>query len=93
MVEYEALMLGLKVPIEIFVTHLHIYGDSQLIMNQVNEIYNTKDEKLISCKNIISKLLAYFEEYQLENIPRNNNRLANAMASAASLILIKVEGR
>jgi len=28
MVEYEALILGLKVAIEIGVTHLHIYGDS-----------------------------------------------------------------
>jgi len=62
-------------------------------VNQVNEIYNTKDEKLTIYKNIISKLLTCFEEYQLENIPRNNNRLVDAMASAASLIPIEVEGR
>lgn len=62
-------------------------------MNQVNEVYNTKDEKLIPCKDVVAKLLAYFEECQLENIPRNNKRLADAMASAASLIPIKVESR
>ena len=93
MVEYEALILGLKAIIEIGVTHLYIYGDSQLIVNQVNEIYSTKDEKLIPYKDLVVKLLAFFEEYQLENIPRNNNRLVDAMASAASLIPIEVKGR
>jgi len=93
MAKYEALILGLKVEIEIGVTHLHIYGDSQLIVIKVNEIYNTKDEKLITYKNIISKLLVCFEEYQLKNIPRNNNKLVDAMASAALLISIEVEGR
>jgi len=62
-------------------------------VNQVNEIYNSKDEKLIPYKDIILRLLAYFEEHQVENIPRNNNKLVDAMASAASLIPIKVEGR
>jgi len=62
-------------------------------VNQVNEIYNTKDEKLIPYKEIILKILIYFEKYQLKNIPRNNNRLVDAMASAASLIPIEVEGR
>lgn len=33
MVEYEALILGLKATIEIGVTQLHIFGDSQLIVN------------------------------------------------------------
>jgi len=93
MAKYEALILGLKATIEIDVTHLHIYEDSQLIVNQINEIYNTKDEKLIPYKDLVAKLVACFEEYQLENIPRNNSRLANAMASAASLIPIEVERR
>jgi len=93
MVEYEALILGLKATIEICVMHLHIYGDSQLIVNQFNEIYNTKDEKLIPCKDLVAKLLTCFKEYQLENISRNNNRLVDAMASAVSLIPIEVEGK
>jgi len=56
-------------------------------------MYNTKDEKLISYKDLVAKILAFFEEYQLENILRNNNRLVDAMESAASLIPIEVEGR
>jgi len=62
-------------------------------VNQVSEIYNTKDEKLIPYKYFVAKLLSCFKEYQLENISRNNNRLADAMASAASLTPIEVEGK
>lgn len=40
--EYEALTNGLKMAIEWRITKLHIYGDSQLIINQVNENYLTK---------------------------------------------------
>ena len=93
MVEYEALILGLKVAIEIGITQQHIYEDSQLIVNQVSEVYYTKDEKLIPYKDFVAKLLSCFKEYQLENIPRNNNRLVDAIASAASLIPLEVEGK
>ena len=36
-VEYEALTNGLKMAIEWRFIELHIYGDSQLIINQVND--------------------------------------------------------
>jgi len=39
-VEYEALILGLKESISMVVKNIHIYGDSQLILNQVNDVCN-----------------------------------------------------
>ena len=85
--------MGLKADIEIGISRIHIYGDSQLIVKQVNEVYKTKDEKLIPYRNYVIKLLTYFKEYQFESVPRNSNRLADAMASAASLIPLKVENK
>ena len=35
-VEYEALTNGIKMALEWRITELHIYGDSQLVVNQVN---------------------------------------------------------
>jgi len=93
MVEYEALIFGFKAAIEIGVTRLHIFGDSQLIVNQVMEFYHTKYEKLVPYKELVAKLLSHFKEFQLENIPRNGNSLADVMASAASLTPIEVEGK
>ena len=45
--EYEAFKNGLKMAIEWRIIELHIYGDSQLIINQVNDDYLTKDDKLV----------------------------------------------
>jgi len=83
----------LKATIEIGITQLHIYRDSQIIVNQVSEVYNTKAKKIIPYKDFIAKLPFYFKEYQLENILRSNNRLVDAMVSTASLTPIDVEGK
>ena len=62
-------------------------------MKQVNEVYKTKDEKLIPYRDFVIRIISCFEEYQLESIPRNSNRLVDAMASVASLIPLEVEGK
>jgi len=38
-VEYEALVIGLKMAAEWQIKELHVYGDSQLVINQVNDDY------------------------------------------------------
>lgn len=45
-VEYEALILGLKVAIELKFEHLLIYGDSQLVVNQILGTYQCHNELL-----------------------------------------------
>lgn len=45
--KYEALTNKLKLALEWRITKLHIYGDSQLIVNQVNHEYQKKDDKLV----------------------------------------------
>ena len=37
--EYEALLTGLKLAIEVRVEHLKVYSDSQLVVNQVKGTY------------------------------------------------------
>jgi len=49
-VEYEALVIGIKLAIGWNIKELQVYGDSQLVINQVNDDYQTKDEKLIPYK-------------------------------------------
>ena len=48
---------------------------------------------MIPYKELVDKILSHFKDFQIENIPRNNNMLADAMASVASLTLIEVEGK
>ena len=47
MAEYEACIAGLREAIILGIKKLRVFGDSQLIINQTNGEWKTKDEKLI----------------------------------------------
>lgn len=46
--EYEELVTGLRMAIKWKIKTLHVYGDSQLVINQVNDEYDTIDENLMA---------------------------------------------
>ena len=58
--EYEALINSMKIVAEWRVDQLDVFGDSQLVINQVNDIYQTKDEKLVPYKCMVDDLKKYF---------------------------------
>ena len=86
MAEYEALVLGLKLALEWKLTSLEAYGDSQLIINQVTNTYQTKDEKLVPYKHMVDTLKACFVHITFEQISIEKNRATDAMATLASLL-------
>ena len=45
MAEYEALVNGLRITIELGIRHLDIRGDSQLVVNQVMKELSCRDAK------------------------------------------------
>ena len=47
-VEYQALIIGLQMVIEVKITSLEIYGDSNLVINQHLALYEVKSDDLIS---------------------------------------------
>ena len=77
MVQYESLILGMKVAILMNMKKIKIFDDSELIIKKVSNIYNTKDPKLQPYKEMVESLLIYFN--------------VDAMASAASLDPISIE--
>lgn len=85
-VEYEALTIGLKMSIEWNVKELHVYGDSQLVINQINDEYQTKDDKLMPYKQLVEEFKGHFTEITFTQIPRNENKAVDAMATIASLL-------
>lgn len=84
-VEYEALVNRIKLAIEWKVAELHIYGDSQLIINQINDAYQTRDEKLMPYKRMVDDLKKYFSFVSFQQIPKSANRVADTMATLASI--------
>lgn len=85
-VEYEALTTGLRIAVQWKIQELHVFGDSQHVTHQATNDYQTKDEKLMPYKKMVDDFKQYFIKITFDKIPREKNRVANAMATIASLI-------
>lgn len=88
MVEYEALVIGIKMAMEWKISNLNVYEDSQLVINQVNDDYQTKDEKIMPYKRMVDEFKKYFVFIHFEQVPRIENKATNAMETIASLLEI-----
>ncbi|KAH9323722.1 hypothetical protein KI387_018361, partial [Taxus chinensis] len=84
--EYEALVLGLQVALHLGVKSINIFGDSQLVFNQVMGIYQCKNEELQKYKHYVDSLLTSFTCYSIQTIPRSTNKFMDTMACLASQI-------
>ena len=82
--EYEALLAGLRMAKDMSIKVLDIYSDSQLVVNQVLGEYQARGLKMVAYLNKTRDLLAQFEKYTLQQIPRDQNSNADALAKLAS---------
>ncbi|XP_022156791.1 uncharacterized protein LOC111023625 [Momordica charantia] len=81
---YEALFVGLRMAKGLGATHLLIFSDSQLIVNQIREDYQTKDPWMEKYLGKVRSHLAYFQTYEIRQIPRLQISNADALAKLAS---------
>ncbi|XP_050916517.1 uncharacterized protein LOC127131649 [Lathyrus oleraceus] len=89
MAEYEACIYGLEASIDLRIKILEVYGDSALVISQVKGDWETRDSKLIPFKEHIRKLVPYFDEISFHHISREENQLADALATLASMFRVK----
>jgi ribonuclease HI len=68
MTEYEALLCGLRITIEIGIKRLNIRGDSKLIINQVMKNASCYDEKMEAYCNAVRALEDKFYGIELNHI-------------------------
>ncbi|KAK1589529.1 hypothetical protein Q3G72_034984 [Acer saccharum] len=82
--EYEALIAGLKVCTILGADEVEIFSDSQVVVNQVLDEYQERDESMITYLELAKELLGRFKEYRIVNVPREENEQADALAKLAS---------
>ncbi|XP_024164021.1 uncharacterized protein LOC112171000 [Rosa chinensis] len=87
--EYEALIIGLEVLLELGVRDVQVRGDSLLVINQLQEKYRCASCLLIPYWNGAIELLDQFDDVDLEYIPRESNFAANELAQLATGITLK----
>jgi ribonuclease HI len=84
MVEYEALLCGLKITIEIGVKRLDVRGDAQLVIGQVMKNASCHDDKMEAYCKAVRALEDKFYGIELNHVPRRYNEEANELAKIAS---------
>ncbi|KAJ9553056.1 hypothetical protein OSB04_017101 [Centaurea solstitialis] len=82
--EYEALIAGLDIAYKLGARHLNARSDSLLIVNQVNGDFQAKDSKMMSYLKIVKDRVARFDHFAIEQIPRDLNTQADALANLGS---------
>jgi len=83
--EWQALILGLRLARKHGERHVVVKGDSTLVVKQVNREWKTKNPALLPLRTQAEELLAQFESWSVEWIPRNENRRADELGRAAPL--------
>ncbi|KAM1369606.1 hypothetical protein ACFX2F_040171 [Malus domestica] len=82
--EYQALIIGLQMAINMEITTLEVYGDSKLIISQLLTEYEVRKDDLVPYFRLATQLLQKFEAVTLEHVPRKENQMADALPNLAS---------
>ena len=83
--EYEVLLVGLGLDKalrdkNVGDKNVKIYGDSRLVVSQVNGEYEARDETMIKYLRIVRATMTHFEECTIEDIPREENMKVGALS-------------
>ncbi|CAL1384138.1 unnamed protein product [Linum trigynum] len=82
--EYEAVLAGLHMARELGAQKVNVKSDSALVVNQLNEVYEVKEESLGAYVNSVRKKCAWFREVTFTHIPREENAHADALSKLAT---------
>jgi ribonuclease HI len=84
MAEYEALLCGLRIVVEMGIKHLDVRGDTQLVIDQVMKNASCHDDKMEAYCNTVRALEDKFYGIELNHVPHRHNEEADELAKIAS---------
>ncbi|GJU57051.1 reverse transcriptase domain-containing protein [Tanacetum coccineum] len=82
--EYEALIAGLRISEQMGVKNLQANVNSHLVANQVNGTYVAKEADMIRYLEKVRALTENFKAFSIKQIPRSENKKADALSKIAS---------
>jgi ribonuclease HI len=85
--EYEALLHGMKMAKACGATRLKIFGDSNLVVQQVINRCDTINDNMIAYKNLYHYLEGIFDGCEISHVSRNSNEEADTLANIGSQCL------
>ncbi|GJT75061.1 reverse transcriptase domain-containing protein [Tanacetum coccineum] len=82
--EYEALIAGLWIAEQMGIKNLQEHVDSRLVANQVKGSYMAKEPSMIKYLEKVRTLASTFKEFSIKQVPRGENKKADALSNIAS---------
>jgi ribonuclease HI len=82
--EYEALIHGLRIAISLGIKRLITYGDSKVIIDQVNKACDMKKETMNAYYVEVRKVEDHFEGIEFHHVSRDNNVAADVLSKLGS---------
>ncbi|XP_048424650.1 uncharacterized protein LOC125470149 [Pyrus x bretschneideri] len=83
--KYEAFLAGLRLAKHLGIKQINIFSDSQMVVNQVTNNFDAKDNSMAAYLAQTQLLLKHFH-YQITLVPRAANSYADALARLASAV-------
>jgi ribonuclease HI len=81
--EYEALLLGLNAAKERGIKKLQVFGDADLIIQQVNKSFQAKHVRLKAYRDEVLKAIQNFADFKIAFVPRAMNELVDSLVVSA----------
>ena len=74
----------MRIAVELGVKRLYVYGDSALVINQLNKDWDTTSEKMDAYCKSIRKLEGRFYGIEYAHVVRDKNQAADALSKLGS---------
>ncbi len=81
--EYNAAIIGLERAMELGASNVKLHADSELLVKQLNGQYRVKNEGLKPLYVKVKELIAKIGKVEVQYIPREMNKEADALANKA----------
>jgi ribonuclease HI len=82
--EYEALIHRLQIAVSLGIKRLLAFGDSKVVIEQVNKQWDCVKDTMDAYCAEIRKLEGHFEGIEFQHVPRNNNVAADVLSKLGS---------
>ena len=82
--EYEALIAGLKIALDLGAQDVEVYSDLRLVVNQVQGNFEAQDFRMKEYLKVAKQIVAKFNTTSVTQVAWGKNRHADSLATLAS---------
>ena len=90
--EYEALINGMRIAVELGTTWLYVHNDSELVVDQVMKVSSYKSPLMVAYCQEVCKLKDKFQGIKLHHVPQKDNDAADFLTKLAARWVPSLDG-